>query len=62
MVEKVVKNQPNINHLVRKPHGSGWNVDFGIRQNCVPISDVLPTALKFLPCSLTSLSFCLLIN
>lgn len=62
MVEKVVKNPPKINSLLLKPHDGGWNVDFGIRQNCVPISDVLHTALKFSPCSLISLGFCLLIN
>lgn len=56
------KNQPQINPLLPKPHDGGWNVAFGIKQHCVPISDVLQRALIFSPCSLTSLSFCLFIN
>lgn len=43
--EKVVKNRQKLNHLLLKPHGSEWNVDLGIGQNCIPISNVLQASL-----------------
>ena len=40
-----------------KPHGSEWNVDWEVKQNRIPISNMVHAGLNFLPSSLTAFEF-----
>lgn len=40
-----------------KPHGSEWNVDWEVKQNCIPVSNMVHAGLDFLPSSLTAFEF-----